>query len=46
MVRPFLEDPERVIAVGGTIRVGNSCRIERGRVIEARVPAARWPPSR
>ena len=41
MVRPVLEDPERVIAVGGTIRVGNSCRIESGRVVEARLPNGR-----
>ncbi len=41
MVRPVLEDPERVIAVGGTIRVGNSCRIESGRVMEARMPSGR-----
>jgi cellulose synthase/poly-beta-1,6-N-acetylglucosamine synthase-like glycosyltransferase len=41
MVRPVLEDPERVIAVGGTIRVGNSCRIESGRVMEARLPSGR-----
>jgi cellulose synthase/poly-beta-1,6-N-acetylglucosamine synthase-like glycosyltransferase len=39
MVRPVLEDPERVIAVGGTIRVGNSCRIESGRVMEPRLPS-------
>ena len=36
--RPMLEDPDRVIAVGGTIRVANSCRIDAGRVVEARVP--------
>src|SRR4029078_2791403 len=41
MVRPVLEDPERVIAVGGTIRVGNSCRVESGRVMDARLLAAR-----
>jgi cellulose synthase/poly-beta-1,6-N-acetylglucosamine synthase-like glycosyltransferase len=41
MVRPVLEDPEQVIAVGGTIRVGNSCRIESGRVVEARMPSGR-----
>ncbi len=39
MVRPFLEDPGRVVAVGGTVRVANSCRIEGGRLLEARVPA-------
>ena len=38
MVRPFLEDPERVVAVGGTVRVGNSGRVEDGQMIEPRVP--------
>lgn len=38
VVRPFLEDPERVIAVGGQVRVANGCRIERGRVVEPRLP--------
>lgn len=38
VVRPFLEDPERVIAVGGQVRVANGCHVERGRVIEPRLP--------
>jgi cellulose synthase/poly-beta-1,6-N-acetylglucosamine synthase-like glycosyltransferase len=38
IVRPFLEDPERVIAVGGQVRVANGCRVERGRVVEPRLP--------
>lgn len=37
LVRPFLLG-EHVAAAGGTIRVANGCRVERGRVIEARVP--------
>ena len=32
MAKPFLEDPDRVIAVGGTVRAVNDCRIEHGRV--------------
>ncbi|WP_084421434.1 glycosyltransferase family 2 protein [Henriciella litoralis] len=32
-VRPFIDDPSRVIAVGGTVRLANGCRIEDGRVI-------------
>ena len=39
VVRPFLEDPDRVIAVGGQVRVANGCRIERGRVAEPRLPS-------
>jgi len=38
VVRPFLEDPERVVAVGGQVRVVNGCRVERGRVVEPRLP--------
>lgn len=38
VVRPFLEDPDRVIAVGGQVRVGNGCRVERGRVVDPRLP--------
>jgi cellulose synthase/poly-beta-1,6-N-acetylglucosamine synthase-like glycosyltransferase len=38
VVRPFMEDPDRVIAVGGQVRVGNGCKVERGRVIDPRLP--------
>lgn len=37
VVRPFIDDP-RTIAVGGTIRIANGCRVEGGRVMEARLP--------
>lgn len=33
--RPFVEDPQRVIATGGLIRVANSCEIRNGRVVKA-----------
>jgi poly-beta-1,6-N-acetyl-D-glucosamine synthase len=38
MVKPFLEDPRRVIAAGGVVRIANSCVIEEGRLIEVRLP--------
>jgi cellulose synthase/poly-beta-1,6-N-acetylglucosamine synthase-like glycosyltransferase len=38
VVRPVLEDPDRVIAVGGQVRVVNGCKVHRGRVIEPRLP--------
>lgn len=38
VVRPLLEDPDRVIAVGGQVRVVNGCRVERGRVTAPRLP--------
>lgn len=37
-VRPFVEDPERTIAVGGTIRIANGCKIAFGRVVEVGAP--------
>ena len=38
VVRPFVEEPARTVAVGGTIRIANGCRVEAGRVVEARLP--------
>jgi cellulose synthase/poly-beta-1,6-N-acetylglucosamine synthase-like glycosyltransferase len=39
MVKPFLEQTEkRVIAVGGVVRIANSCQIEDGRIKEVEVP--------
>ena len=37
-VKPFVEDPERTVAVGGTVRVANGCTISHGRVLEVRPP--------
>lgn len=37
-VAPFVEDPERTVAVGGTVRIANGCRIDHGRVVEVRPP--------
>ena len=38
VVRPFIEEPIKTVAVGGTIHIANGCRVEGGRVIEARLP--------
>ncbi|HME10691.1 MAG TPA: glycosyltransferase [Bryobacteraceae bacterium] len=32
LVKAYLEDPERIIAVGGTVRAVNDCDVEHGRV--------------
>jgi cellulose synthase/poly-beta-1,6-N-acetylglucosamine synthase-like glycosyltransferase len=32
MVKAYLEDPEKIIAVGGTVRAVNDCDVEHGRV--------------
>jgi len=42
-VAPFIEDPERTVAVGATIRVANGCRIVGGRVVEIGVPRKALP---
>lgn len=36
--QPFVDDPERVIAVGGTIRIANNSVIESGRIKAVRLP--------
>jgi cellulose synthase/poly-beta-1,6-N-acetylglucosamine synthase-like glycosyltransferase len=41
-VLPFLEDPLRTVGSGGTVRIANGCRIQRGRIIEARLPRSRF----
>lgn len=40
---PFIEDPERTMVSGGLIRVANGCRIESGRVLEAKLPKKALP---
>ncbi|WP_254545510.1 glycosyltransferase family 2 protein [Halomarina pelagica] len=40
VVQPFLEHPEETVATGGTVRVANGCRIERGQVHDAGLPSA------
>jgi cellulose synthase/poly-beta-1,6-N-acetylglucosamine synthase-like glycosyltransferase len=43
IVRPFLRDPERAVASGGTIRVANDCEIENGQVQEVNLPKTGLP---
>lgn len=37
-VQPFVEDPVRTVAVGGTIRILNGCKVKGGRVTEIGLP--------
>ncbi|WP_313472146.1 glycosyltransferase family 2 protein [Brevundimonas sp.] len=37
-VQPFVEEPERTVAVGGTVRIANGCLIRDGQVLEVRPP--------
>lgn len=38
LVRPFLLEPEEMVAAGGKIRVVNGCEVESGRVVRAKLP--------
>lgn len=42
-VQPFIDDPERTIAVGGTIRIVNNSVVESGRVKAIRLPKKLLP---
>ena len=42
LTRPFIEDPIRTVVSGGTIRIANSCDIERGEVKKVRLPENVW----
>ena len=46
VARPFADDPGRVIAAGGVVRVANGSRVDRGRVTNLRMPRGGWPGSR
>lgn len=37
-VGPFVDNPDEVVAVGGTIRLANGCTVESGRVTGVRLP--------
>ena len=41
-VQPFIDDPERTIAVGGAIRIANGCRIDHGRLMQVGLPKNPW----
>ena len=38
VVQPFIDDPQRTIAAGGTIRIANGCKVRAGRVVEVGLP--------
>src|SRR5690606_16776545 len=37
-VRPFMEDPQRMVAVGGAIRILNGCTVKAGQVTKMGLP--------
>ena len=36
--RPFVDEPDRTVVVGGTVRVANGCRVRNGRVVDVGPP--------
>lgn len=43
VVQPFIDDPQRTIAAGGTIRIANGCKVRAGRVVEVGLPSRLLP---
>lgn len=43
MIQPFLDDKKKVIAVGATLRMANSCVVESSEMIKTRAPRAFFP---
>lgn len=41
VARPFADDPGRVVAAGGVVRVANGSKVDRGRVVDIKMPR-RW----
>lgn len=38
VVRPFIDEPHRTVAAGGTIRIANGCRVDSGRIVDIQLP--------
>lgn len=41
LARPILDDPDRVVATGGIVRIANGCTVDHGRVVDVRLPRSR-----
>jgi len=41
VVRPVVAEPDVVVATGGIVRIANGCRVDRGRVVDVRLPKSR-----
>ena len=42
-VKPFMEDPERTVAVGGTVRIANGSIIRNGQILKVQLPKKLLP---
>jgi cellulose synthase/poly-beta-1,6-N-acetylglucosamine synthase-like glycosyltransferase len=38
VVKPFIDEPEKMVAVGGTIRVVNGCEVAHGQILKVGLP--------
>jgi cellulose synthase/poly-beta-1,6-N-acetylglucosamine synthase-like glycosyltransferase len=38
MVQPFVDQPDRTVAVGGSVRIVNGCRVSGGQVVQVATP--------
>jgi cellulose synthase/poly-beta-1,6-N-acetylglucosamine synthase-like glycosyltransferase len=38
LVKPFMDEPVKVIAAGGVVRIANSCEINHGRLVKVHMP--------
>lgn len=38
MVKPYLEERDKIVAIGGVVRIANSCEVEDGRLIKVHLP--------
>ncbi len=43
VVKPFMEHPEEMVAVGGIVRIANGCEVHEGRVSRISLPARALP---
>ena len=41
VAKPIVDDPEVLVATGGTIRIANGCTVDHGRVTDVRLPPSR-----
>lgn len=42
VVKPFINDPEHVVATGGVVRPANGCEVRRGEIVSVGMPKTWW----
>ena len=41
VAKPIIDDPDLVVAAGGIVRIANGCTVDRGQVLDVRLPKSR-----